>query len=81
MITPSRVLGSVVGKDKIGKAERKMSRGHSSGKSIRTRGYWDLLGEGGTRDRILRRRGRRGRDFSAGAQHVDEEPVVFVTRV
>jgi hypothetical protein len=51
-ITPSQVLGSVVGKVKIGKAERKVPREHGNGKSIRTRGYRDLFRGRGTRDRI-----------------------------
>jgi hypothetical protein len=48
-----------------------MSREHSSGKSIRTRGYGDLLGEGGSRDiPLLQRRDTKwaGTDTKLGVR-------------
>jgi hypothetical protein len=66
MLMPYQVIGSVVGKGRIGKAERENVTGDSNEKSIRTRGYRDLLGEGGMRDRMRGgEEGRKGgrRDF------------------
>jgi hypothetical protein len=68
-------------KTKSAKQNEKMSREHGNGKSIGTRGYRDMLGDRGVERQDLRRRERRGRDFPAGAQHVDEEPVFSMTQV